>query len=278
MGDPNKFYTYFIWFILKTFLQWCEQNSTKHLFLCIYTDDVYHIKPETNSLYVYRYLANKLILIILFHIYFQSWLPCIFLRMKLSSTRLKMFPALDTMPLACWSMKTLTACRTACRTLWSVYWAGGDTGQPRMSASDLFSPQLLSVSASCLKQTIFVSQCNYHHLVILTMLTASAFTKPLNVNAVLVWLLLQLSSSSCPSRVSNLIKWRWWGGKTLFSINFILNLTGGFYINSKSPCTLITSSTFPYWLLSDRHPFTWSHASKLLFGFVVCVCVCKVDY
>lgn len=77
------------------------------------------------------------------------------------------------MALACWSMKILTTCRTACQTLQSVYWAAGDTGQPRMSASDLFSSQLLSVTASCLKQTIFVSQCNYHHLVILTMLTAS---------------------------------------------------------------------------------------------------------
>lgn len=101
------------------------------------------------------------------------------------------------MPLTCWSMNTLTACRTACCTLWSVYGAGGDTGQSRMSASDLFSQQLLAVTASCWTQTIFVSECNYHHLVILTMLTASAFTKPLNVNAVLGWRLLQLNSSSC---------------------------------------------------------------------------------
>ncbi len=75
-------------------------------------------------------------------------------------------------------------------------------------------------------------------------------------------------SSAAPhiaSRVSSLIKWRWWGGKTLLSINFILILTGFFfiYINSKSPCPLITASIFPYWLLSDRHPFTWSRASKL---------------
>lgn len=84
-------------------------------------------------------------------------------------------------------------------------------------------------------------------------------------------------SSAAPhiaSRVSNLIKWRWWGGKTLFSINFILNLTGVFYINSKSPCPLITSSTFPCWLLSDRHPFTWSHASKLFSLGLQHVCLC----
>lgn len=77
------------------------------------------------------------------------------------------------MPCACWSMKTLKACWTACRTLWSVYWAGGDAGRPRMSASDLFSPQLLVVTAYCFNQTIFVSRYNYLHLVILTMLTVS---------------------------------------------------------------------------------------------------------
>lgn len=67
---------------------------------------------------------------------------------------------------ACCSVKTLTGCRTACQTLRSVYWAGGDTGQLRMSAWALFSPQLPSVTASCLKRTIFVSLWNYHHLVI----------------------------------------------------------------------------------------------------------------
>lgn len=124
------------------------------------------------------------------------------------------------MTLACWSMKTLTACRTACQTLQSVYWAAGDTGQPRMSASDLFSPQLLSVTASCLKQTIFVSQCNYHHLVILTMLTASAL-QPVNVNVVLVQVLLLYSVAlHVTSYGSGLIKGRWWEGKTFPFISY----------------------------------------------------------
>lgn len=35
------------------------------------------------------------------------------------------------------------------------------------------------------------------------------------------------------------------------------------YYTQESLYSPITSSNFPYWLLSDRHPFTWSHASKL---------------
>lgn len=72
----------------------------------------------------------------------------------------------------------LTGCRTTCQTLWSLYWAGGDTGELRMSAPGLvFPPQLPSVTASCLNRTIFVSWWNYHHLVIFTMLTVSALQK-----------------------------------------------------------------------------------------------------
>lgn len=96
----------------------------------------------------------------------------------------------------CWGVKTLTACRTECQTLRSVYWAGGDTGQPRMSASDLFSPQLLSVAASCLKQTILVAvqiapPGNFDNF------DCFCFTKPVNVNVVLVSVLLLFSSSCC---------------------------------------------------------------------------------
>lgn len=176
------------------------------------------------------------------------------------------------MPLACWSMKTLTVCRTACRTLWSVYWAGGDTGRLRMSASDLFSPQLLSVTASCLKQTIFVSQCNYHHLVILTMLTSSPFLQSLQM------LMLSLCDCCCSSaaphvvcRVSNLIKWRWWRGKTLFSINFILNLTVGVLALSLPPALFHTDCLVTDTLSHDHMQVNYSiwASSK---------CACMFDY
>lgn len=114
-----------------------------------------------------------------------------------------------------------------------------------MSASDLFSQQLLSVTAYCWKKTIFVSQftsrCNYHHLVILTMLTTSAFANPR-------WLLLQLPMLS----VINWIKWRW-GEEILFSSE------GGFCITRMSLCPPVTTSIFSiltiYWQ---------PHASKLL--------------
>lgn len=111
-----------------------------------------------------------------------------------------------------------------------------------MSASDLFSQQLLSVTAYCWKKTIFVSQCSYHHLVILTMLTTSAFANPLNVNVVLRWLLLQLPMLS----VINWIKWRW-GEEILFSSE------GGFYITRMSLCPPVTARIFPYWLFTDSH-------------------------
>ncbi len=131
-----------------------------------------------------------------------------------------------------------------------------------------------TAAASCLKQTIFVSQCNYHHLVILTMLTVSAFAKPLNVDAVFVWQLPQLSSSSCLdfNQMEMMGK-----EKIVFPhcFPFILNLTGFFFLYNISPCPLITFST--YWLLSDRHSFTWSHASILFSLGLQQVCM-HVDY
>lgn len=94
-----------------------------------------------------------------------------------------------------------------------------------------------------LKANNFLSLCNYQHLVILTMLSVSAFTK----------LLLQLPFML----VSNVIKWR----ENYVFHTLIIEFNNYTQESLYSP---VTSSTFPYCLLSERHPFTWSHDSKLL--------------
>lgn len=76
------------------------------------------------------------------------------------------------------------------------------------------------------------------------------FTKPLNVNAVLMWLLLPDAPQLLRSpAVSSLIKGGWCGAKTLFSIDF---KCGILILRQESLRPLVTSSSFPHWLLSDR--------------------------
>lgn len=145
-------------------------------------------------------------------------------------------PQWVSVPFACWRLKTLTACRTVCRTmcrtLWSVYWAGGDrTAQdvclwlvfPTAAFSDsiLLKPNYFCLSVQLSPPGNFDSVDCLH------------FSEPLDVNAVLVWLLL-CSSAALQLHVLPVASQIQSNGddeveKSLFSVHFLLYLTGRFF-------------------------------------------------
>lgn len=88
-----------------------------------------------------------------------------------------------------------------------------------MSAYDLFFPQLLAVTASSLKQTIFVSPVQLSPPGNFDNVDCFCFTKPLIVNAVLVCLLLLMPCLQFNQTEMTGV------GVGLFSINFALYLT-----------------------------------------------------